>query len=51
MNEGEILEIFVDDGEPVTNVCSNLESEGHKILLKEKINQNEWKVVIEIYPE
>ena len=34
--EGEVLEILLDDGEPVKNVPRSLKAEGHKLLgLKE----------------
>jgi len=35
-NEGEVLDILLDDGEPVKNVPRSLKSEGHRLLgLKE----------------
>jgi tRNA 2-thiouridine synthesizing protein A len=34
--EGEVLEILLDDGEPVKNVPRSLKAEGHRLLgLKE----------------
>ena len=34
--EGEVLEIILDDGEPVKNVPRSLKAEGHRLLgLKE----------------
>lgn len=45
MKEGEVLEIFLDDGEPITNVTSSVKEEGHKILKVEKVN-NYWKLVV-----
>jgi TusA-related sulfurtransferase len=34
--EGEVLEILLDDGEPVRNVPRSLKAEGHRLLgLKE----------------
>jgi tRNA 2-thiouridine synthesizing protein A len=45
MQDGEILELFLDDGEPIRNVPKSLENEGHKI---EKIEQveNYYRVVV-----
>lgn len=45
MKDGEILELFLDDGEPIRNVPKSLENEGHKI---EKIEQvgNYYRVVV-----
>jgi len=35
--EGEVLEILLDDGEPVKNVPRSLKAEGHRLLgLKER---------------
>jgi len=34
--EGEIVEIYLDEGEPIANVPPSLEKEGHDILTKEK---------------
>ena len=46
MKSGEILEILLDDGEPIDNVPKSVASEGHKILEQTKID-NHWSVVIE----
>lgn len=36
VDEGEVVEFLLDDGEPVKNVPKSLKSEGHKLLgLKE----------------
>ena len=32
MDEGQVLEVWVDDGEPRENVPESLEMEGHQIL-------------------
>lgn len=45
MNSGEILEITLDDGEPIKNVPRAVKEEGHQILDVEKIN-NHWKLLI-----
>ncbi len=32
MNEGEVLEIVLDSGEPIQNVPKSIKDEGHKII-------------------
>ena len=32
MNEGEVLEIILDSGEPIQNVPKSIKEEGHKIV-------------------
>ena len=46
IKSGEVLNILLDDGEPIENVPASVKAEGHKILKQEKIN-NYWSVVIE----
>ncbi len=46
MKSGEILEIYLDDGEPINNVPGSVQLEGHKIL-KQKNVGDYWDVVIE----
>ncbi|MBE9531288.1 MAG: sulfurtransferase TusA family protein [Proteobacteria bacterium] len=36
MDDGEILEIILDSGEPIQNVPKSLKDEGHKIVGVEK---------------
>jgi len=38
MRSGDILEIIIDDGEPIKNVPRSIKEEGHKIIKAEKIN-------------
>lgn len=45
MRSGEILEIIIDDGEPIKNVPRSIKEEGHLILKAEKID-NYWKMEI-----
>lgn len=42
---GAILEIYLDDGEPIENVPGSIRSEGHTILHEVKTD-NYWKVTI-----
>jgi sulfite reductase (ferredoxin) len=39
MNLGELLEITIDDGEPIQNVPVSLTNDGHKIVDTKKIDQ------------
>ena len=32
LETGQVLEVFLDDGEPITNVSRSLKDEGHAIL-------------------
>lgn len=38
MEEGELVTILVDDGEPIRNVPNSLLNDGHQILEKERVN-------------
>jgi sulfite reductase (ferredoxin) len=46
MKPGEILEIYLDDGEPINNVPGSVKLEGHKVLNQENVGEY-WDVVIE----
>ncbi|MCM8771305.1 MAG: sulfurtransferase TusA family protein [Candidatus Omnitrophica bacterium] len=45
MESGSILEVLLDDGEPITNVMASVKEEGHQILKVEKIF-GYWKLII-----
>ena len=45
MQSGQLLEILLDDGQPINNVPGSVRQEGHEVLSTEKIN-NYWKVLI-----
>lgn len=38
MESGQVLEVIIDEGEPLKNVPRSVKEEGHKILSAEKIN-------------
>jgi len=42
---GQILEIILDDGDPIKNVPRAIREEGHEILKVEKIH-DKWKLFI-----
>lgn len=45
MNSGELLEVFLDDGEPIKSVPNSLKEEGHEILVQEKI-ENYFRLIL-----
>lgn len=45
MQSGDILEILLDDGQPIDNVPGSVKLEGHTILEQTPV-ENYWKVVI-----
>jgi sulfite reductase (ferredoxin) len=42
----DLLEIWIDDGEPIDNVPGSIKSEGHTILEQKRID-NYWSVTIQ----
>jgi sulfite reductase (ferredoxin) len=47
LQSGQVLEIFLDDGAPVSNVPVAAEKEGHRIIEKELLPDGVWSVLIE----
>jgi len=45
MAEGTVLELIVDDGEPIANVPLSLENEGYTIIRREK-NNSGWNLLV-----
>ena len=45
MDEGEILEVKIDDGEPIENVPVTLLQEGHEILSKTR-SGDQWTLLV-----
>lgn len=45
MGSGQLLEVFLDDGDPITNVSASVKEEGHQILKVEQLG-NHWKLVV-----
>lgn len=45
MDEGEVLEVLVDDGEPIENVPPSLVAEGHTVLGQERVGAG-WRVLV-----
>ncbi len=46
LKSGDILEVLLDDGEPIDNVAGSVKDEGHKII-RQTQTDNYWSVVIE----
>ena len=47
MDAGQVLEVYLDDGEPIQNVPKSVQNEGHKVLEVSKISDEHFKVLIE----
>lgn len=45
LNTGDVLEVYLDDGEPIVNVPKSLEGDGHKILNIQRVD-NYFKVAV-----
>jgi len=45
MNKDEVLEVLLDDGDPIINVTSSVKEEGHQILKVEQV-QTYWKLIV-----
>ena len=45
MEEGQILAVILDPGDPIQNVPQSVRNEGHTILLQEPIDES-YRVVI-----
>ncbi|HAM38585.1 MAG: hypothetical protein A2474_08450 [Elusimicrobia bacterium RIFOXYC2_FULL_34_12] len=45
LKKGQILEIILDDGEPIRNVPRSIKEDGHKIIKVENI-KNKFKILI-----
>lgn len=46
MAEGEVLEVIIDDGEPIRNVPRSAKQEGHKIIRVESYPPESYKLAI-----
>ncbi|SHF50554.1 tRNA 2-thiouridine synthesizing protein A [Caldanaerobius fijiensis DSM 17918] len=46
MKSGDVLEVILDDGEPIKNVPRSVKDEGHKILNVERIG-DKFKLLIQ----
>jgi sulfite reductase (ferredoxin) len=46
IDSGEVVTFYIDDGEPIDNVPSSLENEGHVIIKTEKVDDNYWVLTV-----
>ncbi len=46
MNVGEVLEIILDHKPAVEKVPRSMENEGQKVLVIEKLNDTDWRIVV-----
>ena len=46
MQSGEILEVLLDDGEPITSVSLSVTEEGHTIVSKTQLESQGWLLKI-----
>lgn len=46
MAEGEVLEVIIDDGEPIRNVPRSAKQEGHKVIHVEAYSPQAYKLAI-----
>ena len=47
LDTGLVLELIIDDGEPIENVPESLENEGYKILERKKGTGPIWHLFVE----
>lgn len=46
MNTGDLLEVILDDGEPIANVPRSVKEEGHRILKVAKLDSGHYRLII-----
>ncbi len=46
MNQGELLEVILREGEPLSNVTRSVEDLGHRIQEKSDQGNGVWRIVI-----
>lgn len=46
---GEIIEIYIDDGEPIENVPESLTLEGHEILSQNRSKDGHWVLTVKAF--
>ncbi len=46
MEIGQIIEVILDDGEPIRNVPLSLKQDGQEVISQEKISDKHWRVLI-----
>jgi len=46
MEEGQVLEVILDDGDPMRNVPRSVKQEGHKIVGVQKLEDSTYRLLI-----
>ena len=46
LDEGQVLEIILEDGEPMRNVPRSVKEEGHKVINVQKLEDETYKLLI-----
>lgn len=46
IESGELLEVLLDDGEPIKNVPASVRQDGNQIISVKQIEDGQWKVII-----
>jgi len=49
MDEGEVLEVIIDDGEPIDLVPLSLEDDDYAILERAQMTDGRWRLWVEAY--
>ncbi len=47
LQKGDLLEVWLDDGQPIANVPGSVRNEGHNVLKTDQTADGYWKVLIE----
>jgi TusA-related sulfurtransferase len=48
MDSGELLQITLDDGEPIDLVPESIEDEDHRILERRQLEDTRWVLLVEV---
>ncbi len=48
MDSGDLLELIIDDGEPISLVPESIEDEGHTILSQEQLPDGRWCLRVQV---
>jgi TusA-related sulfurtransferase len=46
LQQGQLLELILDEGPPVVNVSRSIEREGHTLVEKRQLPDNTWSLLI-----
>ncbi len=46
MEEGQVLEVVLDDGDPIRNVPRSVKAEGHRIVHVQRLEDESYRLLI-----